>query len=100
MRCPQCSNKFTNTLLLDVIHYGEEESYIKCPTCKTQSATFEWGNLNFDNSSTQEEYIKILESSYHELKEKLEKKDELIKKQEEDLKNLKEYLLSGLKNEL
>ena len=35
--------------------------------------------------------------SYHELKEELEKKDELIKKQEEDLKNLKEYLLADLK---
>ena len=97
MRCPSCSNTFTNTLLLDVTHYGEDESYIKCPSCGVQSATFEWVTLNYNTSSAQEEYIKILEMSYHELKEELEKKDELIKKQEEDLKNLKEYLLADLK---
>ena len=97
MKCPICTAEFTNTLILDVVHYGEDESYIRCPKCKEQSSTFEWTPATFKYNTAQEEYITILEENLTVLNEKIVKYEEIIAKQEKELTHLKEYLLKGTK---
>lgn len=81
MICPSCFQNIQDSRL-EVIQISEEESYITCPDCYNKSDCYEW--FYEPNSSDWR----------NDVLNELTAKDSRIKELEEQLKNLKEYILS------
>jgi len=81
MICPSCLQNIQDSRL-EVIQISEEESYITCPDCYNQSDCYDWFH-EYNSSDWRKAVLNELTA-----------KDSRIKELEDQLKHLKEYILS------